>query len=68
MFDSEKYQAEIWKNNKTGTEYICHGCCLNTTNRNDGTVMVMYEDRIKCDILFVRSETEFLSKFTVVPE
>ncbi|MGL4999985.1 MAG: hypothetical protein ACRC5W_08585 [Cetobacterium sp.] len=63
---------ELWKNNKNGKLYeVLNYNILNCTNEQDGQTMYLYkvfsERVLDCngkEIIFVRSENEFKTKFT----
>lgn len=52
----------IYTNKKTGNLCMYKGKTINTTNDNDGQIMVMYS-RISDRKLFVKEEKEFFEEF-----
>jgi len=52
-----------WKNKKNGKTYLFLNEAINTTNENDGQIMVHYTDAIE---KFVREKKEFSEKFEPV--
>ncbi len=56
----------IYKNKKTGNTYLIGGEVTNTTNEQDGQIMIMYQSTdLTDDTIFVREKTEFFEKFVV---
>lgn len=58
-------------NNKTKGLYTVVDCAVNTTNKDDGSLMVMYMPHdVTCDkcIMFCREVNEFKEKFTLAEE
>lgn len=54
-----------WKNIKTGKIYTVSGQAINTTNDNDGDIMVLYTDDEGKET-FAREISEFKRKFNYV--
>lgn len=54
----------LWKNRKNGKLYkVLNYNVLNCTNEQDGQKMYLYKSLENEELLFVRSEEEFLIKF-----
>lgn len=58
----------IWKNKKTGNNYIVRQNCTNATNGFDGQSMVVYQKTLEQGTYWVREESEFLVKFELIVE
>lgn len=59
--------GRTYTNNKTGGTYTTCGCEINSTNKDDGIIMVSYvrSDMLDC-IRYCREYSEFIEKFTKV--
>ncbi len=57
----------VYRNLKLGTEYRVQGFAKNTTNKDDGAVMVLYTEK-KGKFVFVREIKEFIKKFEAVED
>ena len=61
--------ASVWKNKKTGNNYIVRGNAINATNDFEGVPMVLYQRTLDKDgVLWCRTEEEFFSKFELIAE
>ena len=58
-----RLSAGKWVHNKTGHIYVVISMVTNTTNKNDGDQMVLYQ---RNGMFFVRDVKEFISIFTLV--
>ena len=61
---------EKYKNKKTGELYYRFESAINTTNDNDGQILILYVAVKDCGIpgskkVFAREETEFFGKFVI---
>lgn len=58
-------RRSVWKNNKTGDEYVAEGTCINATNAQAGQTMVVYRRHDGRGLeRFCRELSEFRAKFT----
>lgn len=63
----EKTNKRIFENIKTKKKYIFCGIAIDTTNKKDGTPMIIYRQDTDCDgPTFVRNRDEFHKKFIEV--
>ena len=61
--------SSVWKNKKTGNNYIVRMNVTNATNGFDGQAMVVYQETLdRNNKLWVRAEEEFLQKFDLIME
>ena len=61
--------TSVWKNKKTGNNYIVRHNATNATNGFDGVPMIVYQRTLDQENkLWVRSEEEFLQKFDLIME
>lgn len=56
--------GELYRNNKKGTLYRVLHRAKDCTNARDGTPVVVYASVEDPDLVFVRDEAEFHTKFT----
>ena len=61
--------GKIYKNNKTGDDYLYLTTCINATNVNNGQNMIAYVTKDTTHkTIYVREEKEFYEKFTLVED
>ena len=63
-------KGSTYKNNKTDATYMVTSFAINTTNVQDGQIMVMYKSLGSAinNQLFVRHLDEFENKFTLLED
>lgn len=67
----ESGRMNLWTHVKTGHTYVVHGTVRNSTNDQDGQLMVRYQRCVTHEVAgirpigdeFVREATEFCAKF-----